>query len=176
MIGGISLTIFEELKNREYRDAYVRASIDIGVPVQIRTLRKQREWTQEKLASKANMKQESISRIEDQTRGSVNLKTLIKLASAFDLALVVRFVSFGDLVKWKRNLSKEKLEAISFEDEPYLRKGDNGSIALKASLKEDNLIHAGKLFQDIGTKKKEEKEMFPNYSKYTGVRNEATLG
>lgn len=120
-IGEQRKEIFDELNDKEYRDAYVKASIDIGVPSQILALREQRKWTQEELGKRATMVQESISRIEDPTRGTVNIKTLMRLASAFDLGLMVRFVPFSKLVEWKLNLSLEALEANSFDDDPYFK-------------------------------------------------------
>ncbi len=113
--------IYDALKNKEYRDGFVKASIDVGVPSQILALREQRGWTQEDLGAHADMKQESISRIEDPTRGSVNLKTLIRLASAFDVGLMVRFAPFNHLVNLKLNLSLEALEVDSFTDESYFQ-------------------------------------------------------
>jgi transcriptional regulator with XRE-family HTH domain len=109
------------LRDKEYRDAFVEASINIGVPSQIRTLRKQRGWTQKILAAEAKMLQESVSRIEDPTRGSINLKTLLKFASAFDLGLTVKFVPFGEMVDRKLKLSLETLEVESFEKDPYFK-------------------------------------------------------
>jgi transcriptional regulator with XRE-family HTH domain len=112
------------LQDKEYRDAFVVASINIGVPAQIRTLRKQRQWSQEKLAEEAMMQQEGISRIEDPDRGSVNLKTLLKLAAAFNVGLIVRFVPFSEMINWKLNLSLDAMEVKSFDQEIYFKQPD----------------------------------------------------
>jgi transcriptional regulator with XRE-family HTH domain len=120
--------LIKQLRNKEYRDAFVNASINVGVPSQIWALReqKEREWSQKELGDKAGMAQESISRIEDPSRGSVsNLKTLLRLASAFDVGLIVRFVPFSQLVEWKLKLSLEALEAESFDKEPYFQEKEN---------------------------------------------------
>lgn len=109
------------LKDKEYRDAFVEASIKIGVPAQIRVLRKQREWSEEKLADEAKMKQPAISRLEDPTRGSVNLKTLLRIAAAFNVGLIVRFVPFGEMAKQKLKLSLESLVVVSFNKDPYFQ-------------------------------------------------------
>lgn len=113
--------IIEDLRNKEYRDAFVMEHIDTGVPFQIRALREQkgREWSQKELGTRTKMAQETISRIEDPNYGKLTLKTLKRLASAFDVALMVRFVSFSELVEWEIHLTPQSLEAINFENDPY---------------------------------------------------------
>lgn len=127
---GISMTIIkrrqkiiEDLKDKEYRDAFATEHIDTGVPFQIRALREQkgREWTQKELGIRAGMAQETISRIEDPNYGKLTLKTLKRLASAFDVALMVRFVSFGELVGWELSLTSDSLEVLSFDNDPYFQ-------------------------------------------------------
>ncbi len=111
--------IIKELKDKQYRDAFVSSHIDIGIPHQIRALRDQRKWTQHELAQHAAMKQERISVLENPNYGKYTLQTLKKIASAFDIALIVRFVPISDLVKWELNLSPEVLEAVSFNEDCY---------------------------------------------------------
>ena len=101
--------LIEELKDKEYRDEYVSSSIDVGVAFQIRALREQRGWNQTKLAEEANMQQERISTLENPSH-SPTLSTLKKLAKAFDVGLIVRFVPISDLVKRELNLPNESLE------------------------------------------------------------------
>ena len=109
----------EDLKNKEYRDAFSVEHIDTGIPFQIRVLREQkgREWTQKELGARAGMAQETISRIEDPNYGKLTLKTLKKLASAFDVALMVRFVPFSELVGWELSMTSTSMEAASFDED-----------------------------------------------------------
>jgi transcriptional regulator with XRE-family HTH domain len=113
--------IIENLKNKEYRDAFVTEHINTGVPFQIRALRDQREWTQKDLGNHVEMAQETISRIEDPNYGKLTLKTLKRLASAFDVALMVRFVPFSELVEWELHLTPDSLKALEFEKESYFK-------------------------------------------------------
>jgi len=113
--------LIEQLKNKEYRDAFVSEHIDTGIPFQIRALRKKIPWTQKELAEHAGMLQERISVAENPNYSRFNIKTLKKIASAFDVALIIRFVPFSELVKWEYDLSPEKLEAVSFEKDPYFK-------------------------------------------------------
>ena len=111
--------LIAELRNKEYRDAFVSEHIDTGIPFQIRALReqKQRGWKQNKLASLMGVSQAWISRIEDPNYSGYSIKTLLKLASVFDVALIVSFAPFSKLIKWELDLSPESLQALSFEDE-----------------------------------------------------------
>ena len=111
----------EQLKDKKYRDAFVSEHIDTGIPFQIRALRKQRGWTQKELSNLIGMAQERISVAENPNYSRFNLKTLKRIASAFDVALIVRFIPISELVKWELNLSSETLEAVSFNKDPYFR-------------------------------------------------------
>jgi transcriptional regulator with XRE-family HTH domain len=113
--------LIEKLKNKEYREAFAIEAIDTGVPFQIHALREQREWTQKELGDHANMAQETISRLEDPNYGKLTLKTLKRLASAFHVALMVRFIPFSELVEWELHLTADSLKALEFEKESYFQ-------------------------------------------------------
>ena len=83
--------LFEELKHKEERDAYVSSTVDVGVAFQIRALREQRNWNQTKLADKAKMQQERISTLENPSH-SPTLSTLKKLASAFSVGYLLNLL------------------------------------------------------------------------------------
>lgn len=117
--------LMDELKERDYRDAYTSSSVDVGVAFQIRALREKKEWSQAQLAEKSNMKQERISVLENPSY-TPSLSTLEKLANAFDVGLMVRFVPFSDLVKWDINLSSEVLEVPSFDEDSYFQTKEEG--------------------------------------------------
>jgi transcriptional regulator with XRE-family HTH domain len=90
--------IWDRFHDKEYREEYLAAKISGGLAAQIFSLREQRGWTQYDLAAKANMKQPRISKLEESCE-NVSVNTLKKLASAFDVALSVEFVSFGKIVE-----------------------------------------------------------------------------
>jgi transcriptional regulator with XRE-family HTH domain len=114
--------LMTELIEKEYRDAFVSSHIDIGIPFQVRALREQRGWTQKELAQSAEMKQERISAIENPNyKNQFSLKTLKRLASAFDVGLIVRFVPISELVEWEIKLSPEALKVLSFKEDPYFK-------------------------------------------------------
>ena len=106
------------LSDKEYRDAFVADTIDTGLALQIRAMREARQWSQTDLARKAGMAQERISVLEDPDYGKHTLSTLKRLASAFDVALVVRFVPFSHLVEMVTTLSPDALAVPDFEHDP----------------------------------------------------------
>lgn len=113
--------LLSNLKNKEYRIAFVSSHINNGIPFQIRTMRNNRNLTQEELAKLAVMKQAAICRLENPNYGNFTLKTLKEVASAFDVALIVKFVSFGELVEWDLNLGSESLDVVDYKDDPYFK-------------------------------------------------------
>ncbi len=125
--------LFEDLKDEEYRHSSVAAHITNRIAFQIRALREQRNWNQERLAKKAGMKQERISVLENPNHSSVSVETLKRLAKAFDVALMVGFVSFGDLAKWELSLSLKSLEVPSFDEDPYFKELPSAAAALVAA-------------------------------------------
>src|SRR5207253_5241953 len=89
-----------------------------GVPYQIRSLREQRGWTQGYLGETAGKRQHGISRLEDPRYGSkLSIKSLLEIASAFDVALLIKFVPFSKLLNEYDDVSPEALSANSIEDE-----------------------------------------------------------
>lgn len=113
--------LLKELKNKEYRDAFVSELIDTGVPFQIRALRKQRNWSQKEFSEKLGMHQERVSVLEDPNYAKLSLTTLKRVASALDIGLLVRFVPISDLVKWELTLSPDSLKSLSYNEDPYFK-------------------------------------------------------
>ncbi|MGA7616255.1 MAG: helix-turn-helix transcriptional regulator [Thermoanaerobaculia bacterium] len=111
----------EKLSNQQYREAFVAEHIGSGVAFQIHALREKLGLSQAELAKLAGMHQSQISKVEnpDDEEG-VSVATLQRIAAAFDVALVVRFVSFGDLVEWEANLSDAALAPPPFSEDPKL--------------------------------------------------------
>jgi transcriptional regulator with XRE-family HTH domain len=113
----IHSSLVAELKQKKYRDQYVASQINIGLPFQVRALRQQRNWTQGQLASKTGMAQPRISEIETAGTRHLNLETLLRLASAFDVALDVRFVPFSELVDRSDAFDPDSFAVPSFSTE-----------------------------------------------------------
>lgn len=112
----VSNEFLAQLEDKEYRDAFVESHVRTGVAYQMRTLRKARGLSQEELGHLAGMPQATIGRLEDPDYGAFTLSTLLKLAAAFDIALLVRFTDLGDLLERTEDLSPKGLYAMSYDE------------------------------------------------------------
>jgi hypothetical protein len=112
-VNGLS-RIWEKLREKAYRDAFVASQLKRGLPTQIRVMLKDREWNQSDLAERAGLKQGVISRAADPDYGNLTINTILKIASGFDVAYVGRFVPFSDLAKWYTDLSESALSVPDF--------------------------------------------------------------
>ena len=106
-----------KLESKEYRDAFIGSQISVGLPFQIRALREQRVWKQSQLAERTGMLQPRISAMESPGGARFTLETLRRLASAFDVALMVRFVPFSELLNWSEEFNPDTFAVASFADD-----------------------------------------------------------
>lgn len=90
--------LWTQFSDKEYRDGFLEDAIDDGLAVQIQGMRRQRNWTQEDLAARAGTKQGRVCQWENSNPPK-SLTTLKSLASAFDVALVVKFVPFSEFLQ-----------------------------------------------------------------------------
>lgn len=104
-------------KGKRYRDNFVSAQISATVAAQIQTMREARGWLQKDLGERAHMSPARISVMENPSYENHTIKTLKRLASAFDVALIIKFAPFNELASWVASVSPEKLNAVSFEDD-----------------------------------------------------------
>lgn len=116
-INSMMTKIWKKLSRKEYRAAFVDAHISNTVASQIAALREAKGWTQKRLADEAGMRQSRISHLENPNYENIEIGTLKKLASAFDVALTVRFVPFSELATWVATLSPSKLSVPSFDSD-----------------------------------------------------------
>lgn len=99
--------------SKPYRDAYVRENVRHWLARQIRVLREERGLSQEDFAKIFGKPQSTIARLEDPDYGRMSLTTLLKLASAFDVGLDVRFVPIATIAA-KRDLSNAAMSVGAF--------------------------------------------------------------
>ncbi len=109
--------LFKKLESKKFREAFIEETINENIPFQIKALREQNQLTQKDFERKSGMKQTQISRLENPNYSSFTLATLKKIASIYDVGLIVRFVSMGDLI----SLDSEPLEVLSYKDDPYFK-------------------------------------------------------
>jgi transcriptional regulator with XRE-family HTH domain len=102
----------------------VASNLEKGIANQIRATRDKRGWSQTELAGAAGMGQNNVSRLESPDYGRHTISSLKRIAEALDVALVVRFVPFGQYIDWlsgtphlDNGLTPEALAVASFADE-----------------------------------------------------------
>ncbi len=130
--------LVDELRDPDYRRAFVESNIRNGIAFQLRAMREGRDFSQELVAEKLGNKdlQPMVSRYENPDYGRYSLSTLLNLAHAFDVALVVRFESFSELIRWDHESSARTLNVPSFQRE--LEAG-----AIEAAIAEGHMAGTG---------------------------------
>jgi transcriptional regulator with XRE-family HTH domain len=121
--------IATSLDDKEYAHAFVDSEITTLLPFQIREMRKEREWSQTKLAEVTGQNQKTISDFENPNYARYSLSSLKRLAEAFDVALIVRFAPFSDLVDWASNLSPDKFRVPARTKDERLREQKSGGLS-----------------------------------------------
>jgi transcriptional regulator with XRE-family HTH domain len=128
-INSIAKAIWKKMLNKEYRDAFIVAHNSNTIAAQINAMRQARGWTQEDLASKCGMRQPRISALEDPDFENVEIITLQRLASAFDVGLSVSFVAFSEIARKSTSLESSDFNVPEFsKDGLAARKQDNSII------------------------------------------------
>ena len=116
--GDVMEKIWKKLKDKRYREEYATAMLKRMIPYQIRAIRKKRGWSQAQLAEAAQVTQGVISRAEDPDYGNLTLTTIGRIAAGYDLAAIIRFVPFNELVRYSENTSeREFAELPTFKQE-----------------------------------------------------------
>lgn len=115
-INSTRLQLWAKLKgDKPYRDGFVDARVSSNISAQVYSLREARGWTQTELGDRVGMAQTRISLIESREYNSHTLKTLKRFASAFDCALMVRFVPYSNMVDWVTTAGPEELAPVDIE-------------------------------------------------------------
>lgn len=102
------------MHKKPYREARAKSEVTIGLNFQLIEMRRAKGWTQAELAMRMGTKPSVVSRLESDDY-LPSLSTLLNLANVYDVALLVRLVSFDALKTLDR--SSEALCAKSFEAE-----------------------------------------------------------
>jgi transcriptional regulator with XRE-family HTH domain len=109
--------LLNKLQDPAYRSEFVSNEVDIGLPMQLRAMREKRGWKQSFVAEQTGTKQPRFSLMEKPGYGKFSLNTLKKLATLFDVGLIVSFVPWGEMIDFVESLSRRRLEILPFNDE-----------------------------------------------------------
>lgn len=129
--------ILNSLHNKEYREALAIEHVNTTLAIQIRKMRENHQWKQSDLAARLGKHQETVSQWENPDYGRHSMTTLKALAAAFDVALLVKFMPFSELVQDMINLSEARLSPPSFGEEQYLT---STSVAVTSNFTEDVIV------------------------------------
>jgi transcriptional regulator with XRE-family HTH domain len=137
-MSGFSDVLRDEFSNKEFRDSYVAENARRGLAYQITALREARGWSQSELGRQAGLPPSNVNRWEDPTYGKFSLTTLLNIASIYDVALIVKFVSFDGLLGSVSNLRPENFAIPTYdeceENKKNAQPADQGLGAWKAFL------------------------------------------
>lgn len=120
--GGQSMSFSSDLwgkfaESKEFREEYAAALMKRAFALQVRTLRKGREMSQDDLADAAKIDQGVISRAENPNYGNLTFNTGIRIASGFDLAFIPQIVTYSEFLIWAEEIGEGLKSLKSFEQE-----------------------------------------------------------
>ena len=109
--------IWESLADKEYREEIAIEYLNINLAVQIMRMREKRQLSQSELANLLGQPLEVVVQWEDPDYEWPSLINLEALAKAFDVALLVKFIPFSELVG--DMVSMSRLSPASFSGDQY---------------------------------------------------------
>lgn len=104
-----------KFSKKSFRKAYLWDFTRRIIALQMRALRGKKK--QREIAAELGIKQSWISKLEDTTYGTVNVRTLLQIASAFDVGLIVRFVPYSEFFEHSKKVFPKDLKVLSYEEE-----------------------------------------------------------
>jgi transcriptional regulator with XRE-family HTH domain len=144
--------LIDKLKSsRNSRASYIRAKIAVLLSAQLHALRLKHPWTQHEFAQEVGMKQSRISAMEQPGAVNFNMETLIRSAAAHGVGLVVKFVSFSEMLRWENDFNQDFFYVVPIEKDIEFITGNRapGRMATIASLY-NSLRNFAPLFDNYG--------------------------
>ena len=141
--------IVASLQDKDYRDAFVAAEISTTVPFQIREMRNDRGWTQAQLADQTGQDQPTMCKFENPDYAQFSITSLKRLAAAFDVALIVKFVPFSELVD--QAVSKAPLIVPDYANDARLHvTGDQNIVTAATAQFEYEIVISNSILDNYG--------------------------
>jgi transcriptional regulator with XRE-family HTH domain len=112
----------------EFRRGYAESFLSPYIAAQIKFNREARKLSQRALGDLiGGTDQGRVSKLEDANYRSWTVKTLQRIAAAFDLVLLVKFVSFGEFLDEATALDRASLTKPGFPQDAAFHKTSTGS-------------------------------------------------
>ena len=106
------------IENVDSRTSYIKAKLGVLVPSQIRALRLNSEMPrQSDLAKAAGLHQSRISMFETPGAANMTIETLARLAAAFKVGVVVKFVPLSEMLQWENGYSQDHFAVTPLEND-----------------------------------------------------------
>src|SRR6266446_2667407 len=96
----VDLPFLELLADKDFRHKWLTRDVSESISSQIRAMRYSRGWSQQELAERLGTRQSVIVRYERPDYDGYSIDTLLKIANIFDVALIVRFVSWPEFLRF----------------------------------------------------------------------------
>lgn len=96
--------------SKDYRDEYLQGTVKAGIAYQIHAIRTKFGMSQAAFAAKVGKPQSVISRLENEEYGKVTVQTLLDVACANDIALIVRFTDYPRFFSFANAMSERDLQ------------------------------------------------------------------
>jgi len=124
--------MWKSLGDKVYRHAYAAAHVGDFLAMQIHSMRLKKGWTQKELADRSGNTQPQVSKFETSCNG-INLTSLQKVADAFDVALIVKFIPYSQLARETISARADQ-DVPSFDDDSMLAIGfpENSVVPVEA--------------------------------------------
>ena len=87
------------IMNADFMSRLAWEQMRLRLSAQIRALRESRGWTRSQLAKLAAIQMRDVWRLENGYLKHITIKTLHRLAFAFDVAFDIRFMSLADSLR-----------------------------------------------------------------------------
>jgi len=119
MTTNFSQRLVGKLKSKVYRAAYVAENIRMSIAFQMKAMREQRDMSQSDLGKLLGKPQSVVSRLENPEYGKATVQTLLEVAEALDVALVIKFVPFPEFISYTSDVSPSGLQVDSFSADQF---------------------------------------------------------
>ena len=140
----IDLRLAERLKDSEFRREWFRAELEVSVPELFRDMREERKKTQSQLAEMTGMKQSAICRFERSRDAKWKLETLLTLAEALDVQLVISIRRAEDIISYyeqkETSGAKGPLSVLSEVESQQFNQDRNGPLLSQKERTTDSRI------------------------------------